>query len=161
MQKQIFKEEQKYQRWELPLLISFLGAGLTYRFIEQQMAANSDNAMSVAAFAGILGLLMVILFYFRSLRLSVKMTNETISFRYHPWQEKKYKIKWSEVESYEIVKLSEAAQWNGWNIHYGNEKVFTVNGKSGIHISTKTGEQYFIGSSDVDSLAKAVEKLNI
>ena len=159
MQKQIFKEDQVYQRWELTLLIGFLTLGLTYRFIEQNFINPVENAISTTAFLFIVALLGGVYMYFRSMRLSVKVTDSFISFRYHPLQEKRHKINWSEVTNYEIVETSSVAQWNGWNVNFSNEKIFSVNGKNGIRLYTKSGEQYFIGSKDTQGLKKAVDKV--
>lgn len=159
MEKRIFEENQRHTRWELTLLISLLSIGLTYRFIEQNFIAPVENAFSLSAFMLLMLILLATFSYFASMRLSVKVTDEFISFRYHPFQEKRHKIKWSEVTGYEIVQLSEVAQWNGWNVNFSQEKVFSVNGRNGISIYTKSGESYFVGSKDIEGLRKAVDKV--
>lgn len=159
MQKRIFEENQTDKRWELIALIGLLSVGLTYRFVEQNFITPVDHALSLSAFLMMIAALLVALTYVTSRRLSVKVTEEFISFRYHPFQEKRHKILWSEVASCEIVKMSETAQWNGWNVSFSREKMFSVSGRNGMSIKTKSGEKYFIGSKNIEGLREAVNKV--
>jgi len=55
--------------------------------------------------------------------------------------------------------LSETAKWNGWNVSFSREKIFSVSGRNGIDIRMKNGEQLFIGSKNVEGLRDAVAKV--
>ncbi len=159
MAKKIFTEEQKSKSWDMIAILSFLSIGLTYRFIEQNFISGIENAMPISTFLPLLMLLLIALTYFIKVKLSVRMTKNHISFSYYPWKKKRQKIKWENVTHCEIVQTPQLAQWNGWNVHFSNENVFSLSGRSGLSLTTEDGNKFFIGSRNIKELSLAIKRV--
>lgn len=117
------------------------------------------NALVYFALALVLGGWM---YWLISLRLKVSVSKKSIKYTMStPLNEVSEKIKWKEVENCTIVKTPKIAQWHGANLTYGAESRFSLSGRSGLSLTTKSGRQYFIGCDDVDQLQDAMGQLSL
>lgn len=158
MARKYFKEKQRYRRWEIIALLAFFVGGLTYRFAEQYFYDGGQSVMPVWTYLILTVPLVGVIVYYMILRLSIRVTDKHISVKYHPWQQKRKKIKWDEVAECEIVETPEAAQWNGWNINFNHEKRYSFCGRNGLHLTTQDGREIFVGSRKLDELEDAVKQ---
>ncbi len=156
MAKTIYKEKQKMRRWDVLALLGFFLIGLSYRFIET-LIYDTDNINILMMYLPWMVLLGVSIYYFLKIELAVKITDDYIGMKYGPFQNKQHKIKWEDISNCEVIETPELAQWNGWNVHFSREKVYSVNGKNGIHLRTNEGEEYFIGSRRLGELKKIIK----
>lgn len=150
-----YKEKQRLTNWELPLLISSLMIALMVKMIIQHWISPSANALPFGTFALLVLPMTALLWYTLSLKLSIKVNKEGIKLQYFPFQSKKYKIKWDEIEACEFVQTPANAQWSGWNVQY-HEKSYSLCGRTGMHIRTKSGEDLLIGTKNYTDFRKAV-----
>ena len=154
-----FNEQQRFCGWEMIAFIGFLMAGLTYRFIDQQLIHPVDNGMSFWIFSLFLLVLSASLIYLLLLRISVYATPQYISFRVSPWSSRKVMINWDDVVECEIVETPVLAQWSGANIRAGHERLYSVNGRNGLHLVTREGDSFFIGSRKLDELREFLQPI--
>ena len=160
MAKKIFKEQQRFRNWEIIALLAFLMIGLTVRFILQNWAAPVDNPMPFTTYAVFMLPMGAVLWYILSLRLSVRVTEKSIRVkRSSPWQKESHKIKWKDVEEIELVETSPGAQWSGGNITFNREKKYSLCGRTGVHLTTKDGEEILIGARRFGEFREALGNL--
>lgn len=159
MAKKIYKEKQRFRSAEVILLIVFLMGMVGYSFIKavgEHQWHFTYVEWSCIAFLMILG---GFLWYLMQLRFNLAISEKGIHYKMKPFHDKKQCISWDEVSSCEVVKTPRMAQWHGGNITFNHEKRFTVNGRNGLHVTTKDGQEYFLGSRRLNELRKAVENV--
>lgn len=154
-----FKEQQRFRGIEIFGLIAFLGIGITYRFVEQNFINYSENAtMTIPTFLLLMGLLMIALAYFLSIRLTTRINDKGIRFQYSPWHYEKRKIKWSEIASWEIIDLPREAEYSGWGVQFKEQNIYSVSGKRGLKLELTDGETVFIGSRKLTALRELMSQ---
>ena len=159
MAKKIFKEKQSFKNKFLTTLLIVLGLLVIIRVINEFLNPSDQFAsVMIAAFIA-LSVIGGWLWYLYNLRLKVTVSEEDISFKMKPWQSEKRRISWNDVSCCEIIQTPELAQWQGGNITFNHERRYTVSGRNGLHLVTKDGTEYFVGSSRLHELEKAVKKV--
>lgn len=159
MAKKIFKEKQSFKNKFLTTALIVLGLLVVIRVINEFFNPGSQFVtVMIAAFIA-LAVIGGWLWYLYTLRLKVTVCEEKISFKMKPWQNQKQKIAWDDVSCCEIIQTPELAQWQGANITFNHERRYTVSGRNGLHLVTKDGTEYFVGSSRLDDLERAVKKV--
>lgn len=154
-----FREQQRYSGWQLIALILFLVLGLSYRFIDQHFIDPVPTPIGVLPYAALMALLLGALVYLLKVRVFIFANKEHICVSRFPWTRHPVCVKWSDVAACEIVRSPLLAQWSGSNIHLDHEKVFSVCGRNGIHLTTQEGEGLFIGSRRPDDLEDFIQKV--
>lgn len=156
MAKKIFKEKQRFTGWEVIFLLAFFIIGLTYRFVSQHWLSPVADPMSVWTYVAFIIPLVATLWYLIKLRLSIMITEKSITVKYGPFNFKKHKFKWENVEECEICESGELSRMSGWEVNFDHEKRFSLIGRKGIHLKTKEGENIFIGTKNLQDLKQAV-----
>ena len=156
MSKKIFKEKQRFTGWEIIALLAFFTIGLTYRFVNGQFISPVDEPMPISTFLVLVLPLVAGFWYLVNLKLSVQVTDKNISVKYAPFGQKKHKIKWKDVEECEILSSNESSRTSGWDVNFDHEKRFSLIGRRGLRLTTKDGDNVFIGARNLDGLKQAV-----
>lgn len=159
MAKKIFKEKQSFRNKFLTTILIVLGLLVIIRVINEFFNPSNEFAMVMIAASIALVVIGGWLWYLYNLRLKVTVSEESISFKMKPWQNEKQKISWDNVSCCEIIQTPELAQWQGGNITFNHERRYTVSGRNGLHLVTKDGKEYFVGSSKLGELERAVKKV--
>lgn len=155
-----FKEQQRFRGIEIFALIAFFAIGITYRFIEQNFINMPEHiTMTAPVFLLFLGILLIALVYFLSIRLTTRINEKGIRFQYSPWHYEKRKIKWHEIASWEIIDLPLEAEYSGWAIQFAEHNSYSVHGKSGLKLELTNGETIFIGSRKLTKLKKLMNQM--
>ena len=158
MSKKLFKEKQKFQGVEIIMLVALLMIGVVYKCVSELLQPTEGLSLTIGISVSILAVLGFIMTYLLRLRLKTVVKADHISFSMPPLQSSKEKIKWEDVAVCEIIKTPLLAQWHGGNICFNNEKTYSFSGRNGVHIATKSGEVYFIGSKKPDALKDAIQQ---
>ncbi len=159
MSKIKFKETQQYENRLVPIILGIVGLFAIIKGIMFLVASERSVGSAIVLFIIASGIGITI-WWLTKLKLKVAITEKNIKFKLSPVQMKKHTIPWSEIDRCEIIKTSEAAQWSGGNIAY-NEKRYSLSGRNGLAIKTKSGESYFIGCKDITGLQLALSKMKI
>lgn len=159
MAKKLFKEKQRFRDFPFLILLGALLVLFGYQFVHLLVAGGIPSVfMKGMLCLGTMVLLLGLIWYYWNIKLTVSVSRSGISYKMLPWQKRKRHIPWEEVKSCEIVQTPKAEQWHGGNITFNHEKRFSVSGRNGIHITTNSGDELFIGSKRPEELKKAVEK---
>jgi len=157
MAKKLFKENQRFKNLEIIIIIFLFVAGIINKLLDEVFAPTSSFELTITLSFLLLSILSIALYYLYKLRLKVAVNKKHISFSMPPLQKRKEKIKWKDVATCEIIQTPLTAQWHGGNIAFNHEKRFSLNGRNGVHITTKEGAKYFIGSKKLDDLKTAIQ----
>jgi len=158
MSKKLFKEKQQFKGMEIIALIAFLMLGVISKLVSEILQPSEAYLFTLSICIGTLAVLGFTLRYLLKLRLKIVVKQDHISFSMPPLQKSKEKIKWEDVTTCEMIKTPLLAQWHGANISFNNEKLYSFNGRNGVHIATKNGKEYFIGSKKPEALKDAIQK---
>jgi len=158
MAKKLFKENQQFKGWEIIALVTSLMFGVAYKLVTELIQPSESFWLTIGLSIGILTAMGIVLNYLLKLRLKIKVNNKHISVSMPPLQREKEKIKWEDVTACEVIKTPLLAQWHGGNINFNHEKRYSFNGRNGVHIATKNGRNYIIGSKKPDALKNAILK---
>ena len=156
MSKKIFEEKQRFNSVDIIVLLSFFIIGLTIKFVNDHLFSSVDNGLPVLTYVVfIVPLIACVIFLFR-LKLEIKATCKSVRVKFSSFSRSKYKIRWEDVEECEIINQSGAAKWCGWNINYEPEKLLSLIGRAGLHIRTKQGENFVIGTKNPFALKQVI-----
>lgn len=159
MAKVFFKEVQRYDNYFALSSLGILGLGAIIGGIVHLLAPQ-PNYFSAALLIGVALIVGAGIWWLTRLTLKVTISEKGIKFKLSPIQPKKKLIPWKKIDSCMIVKTPEAAQWCGGNITFNHEKRVSLNGRNGLEIHTKEGENLFIGVKKVEGLRKSLDGIH-
>ncbi len=158
MKKKLFKEKQSYQGKDLIAAVIAIMLILTYQLIENVFVTHQQSWLNSTLCLGvIIGLGWWIKTLFQREQKNV-VTDKKIICKVDSWYHDKKKIPLEDIQSCSIVQTPAIAQWHGVNIELPREEMWSINGRNGLAIETKNGEQIFIGSSRAQEMAQAIQK---
>lgn len=153
MAKLKFKETQRYRHWEVIVLLAILTAGTAIRLVVTTFSGSSTGNNNFLLGIFLLVSLALILGYFLKVKMEVKVNRKGVKYSIYPWQTNKHKIKWEEVDSFEIVDLAEPAALSGWSVQYGSRmRGWNMGNHRGLRLYLHNGESYFLGIDNLDDL---------
>lgn len=160
MAKTIYKEKQKYKRWDILIPLAAFILVLLYGFITYTtgLAGKTSTIHPAWVLTSIIGLILVFA-YLLSLRLIVIITRRHLRFQYFPLHFQIQKVKLEDIENCEPIEVPVAAELSGWNVNFTSlQPNYSVDGRKGLSVELKNGESFFIGSKDPDALKAAIQK---
>ncbi len=159
MAKKIYKEKQNFLSLNLKLALGGLSLMAIGTVVKQYLNPNY-SLHTVDLISGIAVGVLLVAFVWFVLKLSIKtaITPKGIEFKMAPFHHRKRVLHWSEIKSIHMVSIPRFSSWQTSYNNYMLQKKFTFSGRNGISIETCDGEQYFIGSSNVKKLHKAIKK---
>lgn len=160
MKRKVFEEEQVFEGTDLLVVSSICLLLITLGFW-QNLSANDWGYWSIQTIAIFALVIIVAGLWFRSLIRRTQrnvITNKSLICQISSWQKHKRKLNLNNIQRVSIIKTSLSAQWGGGNLNYSDEEFWSINGRNGLAISTKDGQQIFVGSKKPDQMAKALKK---
>ncbi|MGH1435861.1 MAG: hypothetical protein ACRBG0_15555 [Lewinella sp.] len=158
MKKKLFKEKQQYQGKDLIAAIILIMLILAYQLINNVFITPQQGWLNSALCLGvIIGLGWWINALFQREQKNV-VTDKKIICKIDSWYQDKKKIALEDIKSCAVVQTPVIAQWHGMNIELPSEEMWSINGRNGLAIETKDGEQIFIGSSRAKEMAQAIKQ---
>lgn len=158
MKKKLFKEKQHYQGKDLIVAIIVIMLLLNYQLIDSVFLTHQQSWLNnILCLGVIIGLGWWIKSLFQREQKNI-VTDKKIICKVDSWYQDKKKIPLEDIESCAVVKTPVVAQWHGSNIEMPKEEMWSINGRNGLAIATKKGEQIFIGSSRAQEMAQAIKQ---
>ena len=160
MNKLLYKEEQRFRRWEVFTLLALLLIGASYHFVELYTSGAYEPGVLTLQYALIAIILTGALFYLWSIRLILKIDKNGIQYQFFPLHYRKHQVKWDEIDSFEFIDTPASAELSGWAVRLGTwERMFSVSGRTGLCLKLKNGQQLFIGTQHPGELKAALDNL--
>ncbi len=158
-EKEKYKETQTFGYPEVWMLIGGLQVGLIIRFVQHWL----EGSYALFPFETLLFLsapLVVLMVFLWKLRVEVRVSAKKIAIHVRDWyRHKRAKIPVAEIEEIELIDTPPAAQWVGGNISFDHAHQFSLQGRRGLFIRTREGEEYFVGVSNIQQLKPLLRKL--
>ncbi len=165
-----FKEIQRFRQPWLWVLLGLLWLSMTgmfaYGIIRQLIqgipfgsSPMSDTGLIISAIFTFL-LITAIVVLFITARLTTRINNEGIFYRFSPFHREERSIAWEQISDIRIVSYHPIRQFGGWGIRYGKNAIaYNVSGNKGIEITLKNGERILLGTQKAEVM-KSVLKVN-
>ncbi len=160
MKSKIFEEKQVFKGTDLLIVSSLCLLLLTLGFW-QNVSTNDWGQLPIQAIVAFLLVLAATGLWLRSLMRRTQsnvITGKFLICKISSWQKHKRKVNLKNIKRVSIIETSLSAQWGGGNLNYSDEEFWAINGRNGLAISTKDGQQIFIGSQKPHLMAKALKK---
>ncbi len=158
---QIFSERQRFRQWWLWIIL-FVLPGIflygSYRQIILKIPFGNNPASDTMLLALSAVFILLWLLFFIS-RLDTEISDKGISVRLYPFQLKKRKIGWNEIEKVYVRKYSPLWEYGGWGYRFGLfgfGRALSVSGNMGIQIVFRNGKKLLIGTNDPEGAAVAL-----
>ncbi|NJC26756.1 hypothetical protein [Neolewinella antarctica] len=155
MANKIYQEKQRFHDWLVIALLALATVGLLYGAASYFWSIRASLSYSLISLTLALGLGYAI-YWLTSLRSKLTITDRTIKFKIKGQLEATKKIAWEDVASCTIVKTPAIAKWDRPKATLTDEKFYSLSGRNGLMITTKTGSNYFIGCKDISGLQAAL-----
>lgn len=159
MTKNLFTEKQYFNCVEVYVLLSFFIVGVLYKIIKLLQQPEPIFTSSLILALLLIAIFCTVMLVLRKLKLSISINEKYIKFKLYPLHDKKQKILLEDIETCKVMRTPAVAQWHGGNISFQRHSSYTLNGRNGVFIKTKTNKAYFIGSNKVEQLKEVLEEL--
>jgi len=166
MEKILFKEEQRFNKWWILLILGFgllaLIIPLTNELSSQSWNTSSENFSRLVLNGGLVALFIVAVFTVMVLRrLETKITQNEIIIRFPPLKRKAVRIKIQEIEHFEIRKYKPIREFGGRGYcRKGTSgQAYTISGNTGLQLYFKNGKKLLIGTQKKQAIEFAMSKI--
>ena len=158
MNKILFQEKQRFNRWWLWLLLAVIGY---FVFEPIYLSINENEILSLDQWMGLIILGLVILL-FVLVKLETKIQNEGIYVKFFPVVPKFKFYPWEEISTAVVRKYSPLMEYGGWGIRFGrNGKAYNIKGNKGLQLKFKSGNALLIGTQKAEELQKVLNEIKI
>ncbi|WP_171032521.1 hypothetical protein [Winogradskyella algicola] len=161
----IFKEEQRFnQTWIIVLLV--LSAIIPSVIITNRYLENSES-LSTAEFIGTLSIVVIatgLIFFFK---LSTRIDEKGIYYKFFPFQFKPKLIEWQEINKAYVRNYDAITEYGGWGLKGGalwnksKGRAINVSGDIGIQLQLKNGKKLLIGTQKKEEAIRVLEAYKI
>ena len=146
-----FKESQKFrQPWVWLVLLVCLGLVLSP--VITGVVVNIGIILSLV----LVGLAILL---FASMRLSLKIDEAGVEYRFFPFQWKYKRYAWTELKNYYVRQYNPIWEYGGWGVRFNRfGRAYTVRGKYGLHLEFPNGKHLLIGTQKPKELEHVIAR---
>lgn len=152
-----FSEEQSFDKewkWLYFLLIS-LPLFILYSAIKNPTTNN------IGGFFIVFVACLVVIALIKLFKLSTKVDNSGIYYRFPPTIPDWECISWNQIQSVEVISYNPLSDFGGWGIRTnGASSAYIVSGHDGLQIVLKTGGVVIIGTNKAQELTTITNQIN-
>jgi hypothetical protein len=158
----LFQEKQSKKPIWIWLIIGTVSVFFMFTFISQIFFNRpvgdqpSSNGILILNFV----LLVALIYLLIALSLNVKITKETIYYKFKPFHLKWQSIKKEEIDKIYVREYKPVLEYGGWGVKSkknGKGFSFTMRGNKGIQIDLKSGKNILIGTQKLVAAEKVIE----
>lgn len=159
----LFSETQRFKQWWLwALLIGLNGIqifGLVKQIIFKQ--PFGDHPIDDAGLIVISGLLLLLTYFFYSLRLDTRIKNDGIYFRFYPFHSSYRYQSFDALKKCYIRKYSPILEYGGWGLRFGSmrERAFNVSGNMGLQLQLHDNKKILIGTKRPEEITSVLKEI--
>lgn len=160
----LFREEQRFERWWIYLLVLGVAGFAWYAFIRQVLLRNPPGDRPAPDWLMFMNwLLMGVGFpwLFLSARLVVEVREDGLYYRFHPFHRRRHRLSRDEMAGAEARTYRPLLEYGGWGIRYGwkGGKAYNVSGNRGVQVLLRDGRKVLFGSRRPEELDAAIRKI--
>ncbi|MGB0861357.1 MAG: hypothetical protein ACPG19_01425 [Saprospiraceae bacterium] len=160
MEKVLFEEEQRMRQWWIMAIPILLIGVFAYGIFQQEVMDIPFGNQPAPSWLIVLFMFIPIglLWFFWSLKLTTKITNEMIIIDFGILGKKQIKL--SDIKTAAVVTYSPLKDYGGWGLRVGtNGTAYNVAGKIGLQIDLKKGKRIMIGTQSEEILKPIIKRL--
>lgn len=167
MNKVLFKETQQFRQWWWIVLI--LGITIPvivlsiYSLYQQTVRGIpvGDSPVPNGALIAQLFFMIILLWFFFSMKLEVWIDQDGIHYRFFPLIYKNKIFSREEIQRYEIRKYSPLLDYGGWGIkkRFKWGRAYNVSGNIGLQLYLKTGKKVLFGTLRSQAIIYAMDEM--
>ena len=144
------QENQRFKELAIYILLGLLQALFLWGLIQQVIFDKPWGTKPASDFALIflnMGMLLLI-FLFLSFNLKTVITEQYISFRFFPLQNKMRTIYWRDIKNVKIIEYDGITEYWGYGLRFmpGKGWCYTMPGHHGIRLTLTNGKKILIGT---------------
>ncbi|WP_400077724.1 hypothetical protein [Winogradskyella sp. R77965] len=146
----IFKEEQRFnQLWLIILIVISVLVPMGIILATYIKDPNSFSTLELISIIGLVVLASGLIFLFK---LTTRIDEEGIHYKFFPFHWSFKIIKWNEIDSAYIRKYDALSEYGGWGLKGGKfwnaskGKAINVSGDVGIQLELKNGKKLLLGT---------------
>ncbi len=160
----MYEEKQKMTLWWVVLIVVALTSLMWYGFIQQiiyglPFGTNPASDPVLIVLWVLFGIGFPI--FFLTLRLEIKVTDQSIHVQFKPLMIKKQTFLFSEINSIQVETYHPIREFWGYGIRISldGEKGYNVKGNHGIRIELKNGKNMLIGTQKPDEVKEVLDSI--
>lgn len=165
MEEILYQEVQKVRNKWIWALFALLAIVFFCSFFEQIILKRPIGPNPAPDWAlGIMGLIpFCILFLILSIKLTIKISNDGISFQFSPFHQHPRNIKWKEIDKLYIRSYNPISEYGGWgirNLSFRKNIAYNISGYIGLQIELKSGKKILLGTQNQEELEQFITEIN-
>ncbi len=155
----IFKEEQRFtQTWLIVLMSVSILIPLILIIKEYTEESSTMSSTEFILIVGLMLLVSVPIFFFK---LTTRIDEKGIHYRFFPFHRKMRTILWLEINSASVRKYDAISEYGGWGLKGGFKrkkgKAINVSGNIGIQLELSNTKKLLIGTKKETDVQKVLE----
>lgn len=166
MEKVLFREEQRFNKWWIWLIVTILLCAIFIPVINSinkeqvVLGATNDKHLVLYGIFAVISLIVVLIVTF-FVKLKTKITVNGIYVRYLPFMRKWKKLSASDVVKYKVRKYRAILEYGGHGMKERRKigRAYTMSGNMGLQLYLKNGKKLLIGTQKKQAIEYAMLKL--
>lgn len=158
----LFTEKQKFTQWWLWVILIGLNGIFIYAIFKQVIGGQpfGDKPSSDTGLLVIEGFILVLTFFFFSIRLDTIIKKDGIYLRLAPFQHQFKHYTWDSLAKLYVREYAPLREYGGWGIRFGrNGTAYNVSGNIGLQLEFKDNKKVLIGTNKAKELAEVLDKI--
>ncbi len=154
-----FKEVQRFKRWWVWLALAAMNGLFIYAILQQVVLGQPFGPKPAPDFVLIIVELffLLLLFFVMQIKLTTRVTDTGIYYRFFPFQFKETLIEWHELSDAYIRHYDSFHEYGGWGIRTGTVKTgkainTSASSSHGLQLQFNDGKLLLIGTRRSDEL---------
>lgn len=161
-----FKEKQGFTVWWAWAAASSLNILFIYAIVQQvffgKPFGNKPAPDIVLIIAGLF--FLVLLIFLASIKLTTRITDTGIFYRFSPFHFTEKQIEWHELKDAYIRQYNSLYEYGGWGIRYGSKKTgralnTSASSNRGLQLQFNDGNLLLIGTKRPDEVQSIIDEV--
>lgn len=155
----LFTEQQRFNQWWLWLLLACISGVFLFGLYWQVVLGKhyGNHPMSNTGLYLTNALVLLLLLFFRILKLETQITKEGLDVRFYPLHFNTRHYSWADIKDVTVRAYSPIGEYGGWGLRTGSGGgAFNVSGDQGIQLVFKNGRRLLIGTNKPEEVARVL-----
>jgi len=153
----VFVEEQRFTQWWLYFIIALT---IIILLVKEKFSIKDNESVGSLVFSMII--LSLILVLFLLLKLTTKIDERGIKYKFEPFHFSSKLIAWNDISKCYVRKYKPIIEYGGWGLKGGtfwNKSkgvAYNVKGNIGLQLVLKNGKKILIGTQQENDLKRVL-----
>ncbi len=164
MSRAYFNETQRFRQWWIYMIFLLVIAAWIFSSImiyPETKGEDSEMTIFILILQSIF-IPLAIFILLRVFKLTSRIRNDGIHYRFFPLQLKEKFIGRDEIERFEVRKYKPVSEYGGWGVKTLGKKhgkAINISGNIGLQLYLKNGSKILIGTQEAEKIKKAMNRM--